>query len=325
MKDSISIVLCSYNGKRFLQEQLDSILSQTCHQWQLMARDDLSSDGSEDVLRDFGTLGGSSDIVPNDKIRLGVKGNFSFMLEKALETSSRYIALSDQDDVWVTNKLSEQLELMKKLEQSFANSPLLIYSDLEVVDVTLSSIAPSMMRFNGFKHEAKNTLSVLLSQNFVTGCTVLINKPLLEIALPIPNEALMHDWWLALCAAVFGQIGFIDEPLVMYRQHDSNEVGAKNIRDFINPFSKSWLKRWLEGKDNLFQSMKQAEALAERIRERDPHNSNLALVEDYAELQGASGVQRIKRIKQLGIHAQSKTRHLLLLSRLLSSPSSNDG
>ena len=127
----------------------------------------------------------------------------------------------------------------------------------------------------------------------------------------------MHDWWLALCAAVFGHIGFIDKPLVKYRQHGSNEVGAKHLNDYLNPCTGEWKRHWLEGRVNLFQSMKQAEALAERIREHDPQNPNLALVESYASLQTLSRWQRVKKIQQLGVHAQSNSRQALLLSRLL--------
>jgi len=165
----------------------------------------------------------------------------------------------------------------------------------------------------------------LLTQNFVTGCTVLVNRRLLDIALPIPEEALMHDWWLALCAAVFGHIGFVDKPLVKYRQHGNNEVGAKHFGDFLNPMTGKWKNRWYEGRENLFQSMKQAQALADRIREHDPDNPNLALVEEYASLYGMSPVKRIQRLHDLGVHAQSGVRQMLLLSRLLLTPRDYNG
>jgi len=146
---------------------------------------------------------------------------------------------------------------------------------------------------------------------------MMVNRKLLDIALPIPEDALMHDWWLALCATVFGHMGYIDEQLVKYRQHGGNEVGAKHFNDFLNPISGGWRKRWQEGRDNLFQTMKQAQALAERIREYDPVNPHLPMVEAYASLQYDNPMRRIKKIKQLGIHAQSSARHMLLLSRLL--------
>jgi len=221
------------------------------------------------------------------------------------------------------DKLSVQMETMLRLEHEFPAMPLLVYSDMSVVDASLKMIAPSFMNYQSIQHEY-NPIPILLAQNFVTGCTVMVNRKLLDIALPIPEEALMHDWWLALCAAVFGHIGFIDKPLVKYRQHGNNEVGAKHIGNFLNPMTGKWKEHWLEGRENLFNSMKQAQVLAERIRQHDPKNPNLALVEGYASLLGLSPFLRIRKLHQLGVHAQSNVRQMLLLSRLLFTPKNNE-
>ncbi len=181
------------------------------------------------------------------------------------------------------------------------------------------------MQYQGIRPKVDDPLKVLLVQNFMTGCTMLVNRRLLDIALPIPKEALMHDWWLALCAAVFGHIGFIDKPLVKYRQHGGNEVGAKHISDFLNPMTGKWKIRWLEGRGNLFQSMQQARVLAERIREHDPKSPHLALVETYASLESFAPLQRVQKINALGVYTQSKMRQMLLLSRLLLSPRVKNG
>jgi len=323
--NEVCVVLAVYNGQHFIEQQLDSICSQKYQDWDLFIRDDASRDASLSIVENFAKKNSHVDIIEDLEGNLGAKKSFVSLLESKQLESYSYVAFSDQDDVWMQDKLLRQLEEMYKLEGAFPNTPLLVYSDMEVVDASLDMISSSFMDYQGIHHEDKQALQVLLTQNFSTGCTMLVNRKLLDIALPMPDDVLMHDWWLALCAAVFGSIGFIDEPLLKYRQHGNNEVGAKHLSDFLNPRTGAWKQRWLDGQKNLFQSMKQAEALAERIRERDPHNLNLALVEDYAALQNLSGVQRIKKIKLLGIHAQSKTRQLLLLSRLLLSPSSNHG
>jgi hypothetical protein len=154
---------------------------------------------------------------------------------------------------------------------------------------------------------------------------MLVNRKLLDVALPLPEEALMHDWWLALCAAVFGHIGYIEKPLVKYRQHGKNEVGAKHLGDFLNPFTAKWKNRWLVGRKNLFQSMKQAQALAKRIREYDPSNKHLALIEAYASLAHMPPWKRVRKLHELGVHAQSTPRQILLLSRLLLTPQIRNG
>jgi len=314
---SIGIVLAIYNGGNFLEQQLKSIAAQDYQPWVLYARDDVSGDDSLSTVEEFTKQDRRFNVIADKQGNLGAKANFSSLIEIPVLDSHQYIAFSDQDDVWVKDKLSIQMDAMQRLESKFPGSALLVHSDMSVVDASLDMVASSFMVYQGIHHEEEHPLKVLLAQNFVTGCTMLVNRKLLNIALPVPEEALMHDWWLALCAAVFGHIGFVDKPLVKYRQHGNNEVGAKHIGNFLNPMSGKWKSRWLAGRDNLFQSMQQAQVLAERIRQHDPKNPNLLLVEAYASLQQEAPLQRVKKIQQLGVHAQSKIRQALLLSRLM--------
>jgi len=309
------ILLATYNGAAFLPEQLESIVSQA-EGWKLLVRDDGSHDGTRKLLRNIVDKN-SAVIVINDGLeRLGAPGNFARLLEKAKEQGAGYCALSDQDDLWLPAKLAEQLTQIKVLEQKFPHCPILIHSDLEVVNRNLEIIHPSFMQYQGIHHEDVDPLSVLLCQNFVTGSTVMINRPLLDLALPVPKEVLMHDWWLALCAAVFGRLGYNRVPLVKYRQHGNNEVGARNMRHLMNPIKNNWHQHWSNGCDNLVRSILQARALAERIREHDPKNSHLHLVEEYASLMELSPMNRIRKVHELGIHMQSSLRHMLMISRL---------
>ena len=210
-KGSVCIAMGIYNGSFFLEQQLQSILDQGHQNWLVLAGDDASQDNSTEVVSRY--LSEQISIQHSEKNQ-GVAGNFNKLLSEALKTPSEYIALSDQDDVWKTEKLQEQLHLMKQLESQNPGKPVLVHSDMEVVDSELQQIAPSFMRFQGVRQEDENPLRILLVQNFVTGCTVLMNRRLLEIALPLPVNTLMHDWWLALCAATMGKIGFVPMPLV---------------------------------------------------------------------------------------------------------------
>ncbi|MBN4076889.1 glycosyltransferase family 2 protein [Mariprofundus ferrooxydans] len=308
--------MATFNGDAFLKQQLDSICMQD-GSWHLIIRDDGSTDLTAEILSSYKRIHGNISVITDQFGNQGACCNFNKLLIEAEKvTSNQYFLLADQDDVWEWDKLKKQLTLMKCMEKKHPDQAILIHSDLAVVDQDLNTIDLSMMRYQGIQHEPLKPLNVLLTHNFVTGCTILMNRRLLEFALPMPADALMHDWWLALCAAVFGHIGYIDQPLVKYRQHDRNEVGAKHVNEFLNPLSKVFQKRWVEGKINLFKSMKQAQVLAERIREHDPENQHLALVEEYASLQYLSPMQRLFRLQKLGVHAQSSIRQALLLSRL---------
>ena len=313
----ISIALGIYNGSRFLEQQVKSIFSQQFHHWNLLVRDDHSQDNSIQILK---CLCADKNQISIDQEKFENQGaikNFSVLLEESMSTSSEYVALADQDDVWDPNKLSEQLSLMKQVEAKFPDQPVLIYSDMEVVDESLNLIAPSYMQYQGIQHETSNPLRVLLAQNFVTGCTILVNRQLLKIALPIPDEAQMHDWWLALCAATFGQIAYVNKPLLKYRQHGSNEVGAKSLFKLLNPFQNNYYQFWSKGRERVLGSIQQARVLADRVRKYDCSNSSLAMIEGYAQLQKKHPLQRVKKISELRIHAQSNLRHLLMLSRLI--------
>ena len=141
-----------------------------------------------------------------------------------------YVALCDQDDIWDAEKLALSSQAMRKAqEQHGAAKPLLLHTDLMVIDAEGHLVASSLMQIQKIAHAAQEPLKTLLVQNFVTGCTVLVNRPLLEAALPVPEEALMHDWWFALIAASLGDLIFLPRPIVHYRQHGRNTVGAKKF------------------------------------------------------------------------------------------------
>jgi len=316
---SVGIILATHNGECFLKEQIQSIIHQTYRDWNLYIHDDASCDSSRDIIRDFSQTDQRIHILIDDNSNLGAKDNFSFLMQHDDLHSYDYIFFSDQDDVWQPNKMINQLYAMIRMERKFPETALMVYSDMEVVDPLLQKISPSFMVYQGIHHE-NNGLSTLLVQNFVTGCTMLINRKLLNISIPIPTNAIMHDWWIALCAVTFGEIGYIANPLVKYRQHEKNTIGAKHIKNFLNPLSSQWYQHWLNGRTNLFQSMKQAVSLSFRIKNLDPNNPYLISIESYASLAHASPWKRIITLRRLGVHAQSKLRHTLLLSRLLLSP-----
>jgi len=223
----IVVLLATYNGAAFLSEQLDSLFSQTNRDWRLLVRDDNSTDSTSTTLALYQVrYPASFTVVPNSGVQLGASGNFGLLMEQA---DVPYIMFCDQDDVWLPDKVEVTFRKMHELEAAFgSDAPLLVHSDLRVVDQALRPVADSLWRMQKTNPSA-NSLNRLLMQNNATGCTMMINRALLELACPIPVSARMHDWWLMLVAGAFGHIAFVERPTMLYRQHGANDSGATRV------------------------------------------------------------------------------------------------
>lgn len=240
---TILVLLPVFNGARYLSEQIDLILAQ---QWNrqkasgdivnilLLCRDDASTDNSLALLRDYATrYPDNIRLVQDSAGNLGAAGNFSALMRVAESEavshpgSQPYIALADQDDIWHVNKLQRSLTAMLAAENGDTERPVLVHSDLQVVDAAGKPIAASFMSYQGLR-PARASLTAQLVSNTLTGCTAMLNLALIRKALPVPGAAVMHDWWLSLVASAFGSRVYLDEPLVDYRQHDSNTIGARS-------------------------------------------------------------------------------------------------
>ena len=143
------------------------------------------------------------------------------------DSDADYMALCDQDDVWLPGRIAKPLERVRAVErEQGAATPILAHTDLAVVDENLDTIAPSFWAYRHLDPYRGSELNRLLVQNVVTGCTTIINRALARLACPIPESIPMHDWWLALVASAFGRIETVPEATVLYRQHGNNSVGA---------------------------------------------------------------------------------------------------
>lgn len=223
----VTILLATYNGAKFLPEQLDSLLRQEGSvPFRILIRDDGSSDGTQGILADYCRRYPDRIADISDGAATGSAMRNFERLCAACETD--YAMFCDQDDVWERTKLADTYALMQEYQQRFgAAIPILVHTDLTVVAADLTELAPSFVRYQHLRPDC-NLLHHLLVQNNITGCTMLLNKPLLALAKDgFPPEALMHDWWLGLAAAAFGKVAFLDRQTMRYRQHSKNVVGAK--------------------------------------------------------------------------------------------------
>jgi glycosyltransferase involved in cell wall biosynthesis len=220
----VEVLLATYNGERFLREQIESIFAQSYRPLRIVARDDGSRDGTVAILEEYAArFPERFRVLPKSAPTGHAKWNFLRLMEAA---SAEYVAFADQDDVWLPEKISIEMKAMRELEERHAGEPLLVFSDLTVVDEGLAVLSASMWERQGIDPENVHRFARILAQNVVTGCTALLNRPLLELALRMPEEATMHDWWIAVLACGFGAAGVVKEPTVLYRQHGGNVLGA---------------------------------------------------------------------------------------------------
>ncbi len=249
---SIDVLLATYNGARYLRPQIESILDQEDVSFRILVRDDGSVDETQALIEHYTRNRPDRIIRVSGPDHLGAVGNFACLLREA---SAPYAALSDQDDVWAPHKLRTLLGVMRDLESRYGiGTPLLVHSDLTVVDETLRERHSSFWRYSGFDPRGTN-FPRLLIKNTVTGCASLVNRALIELALPIPRAALVHDYWLALVAGAAGHFGIVEEPLDMgalrrqaaalsERCHASIAPEYRTlIEDFVNLPARNWIGR----------------------------------------------------------------------------------
>lgn len=224
MEEKIDILLATYNGEKYLKEQLDSILNQTYKNIRIIISDDCSKDTTPEILKEYQKKDDRIELHIQ-KNNLGVVKNIEFLLK---EVKSPYYMLADQDDYWLPEKAEKSLE---KLKEEKAD---LVFGDLEVVDKNLNTMYSS---FNDYMlltrkiNKYINSYKVNYLYNCITGCTVLAKKETIEKIIPLPTNSkrLIHDHWIGLMVALNGKLAYVPEKYIRYRQHGNNEVGTEKI------------------------------------------------------------------------------------------------
>ena len=256
----IDVLLSTHNGARYLADQLKSIFRQDIGDWRLIIRDDSSSDNTLQIVERFRALDPTRiTVLGGPGRRLGVAKSYEYLLRNS---SSPYVAFCDQDDVWFPEKLRLLRARIQRLEEELGTAmPILVHSDLTVVNEHMETVSNSFWRHQKLDPRKMQSLARLLVQNCVTGCATLINRALADFALTIPEDAIMHDWWLALHAVAEGRIEVLTQRTVKYRQHEANDTGAKEWElDYV-------LRNMLQGRkrlrSGLLKTRRQAQALLE--------------------------------------------------------------
>ncbi len=219
--ETIDILLTTYNGEKYLKEQIDSILNQTYKNFNLIISDDCSNDMTRNILKEYEKKDPRIKVYFQEE-NLGYVKNFEFLLNKV---ENELYMLSDQDDVWMPQKIEKTYNYLKQQNAD------LVFTDLIVVDETLNEMYPSFNDLMKYSKKAKKYSDYRLEYlyNCVTGCTLMSKKKFLENILPVPDNSqyVIHDFWIPLVVSLKGKIKYLDEPLIKYRQHGNNQVGAK--------------------------------------------------------------------------------------------------
>ena len=297
--------MCTYNGEKYLLDQLNSIQSQSVLPDELVICDDRSTDRTIEIIQNFKNLCPFQVSIYINKENLGSTKNF----EKAIKLCvGDIIVLSDQDDVWHNNKLESICSKFYSSQNCSA-----VFTNADIVDENLSSLNALLWDTETFRKKDQNrfisggAVDILLNHNIVTGATMAFKKEFVDFFVPIP-ENWVHDGWIALLIAIFGKIEVIDKPLIKYRQHSSQQLGAVETGIFKKTLNK--ISMFLEDSKQYATSAK-ATCLddAERFKQvikilslsKHPHDEAVLLkLESKVEhlvTRGSLPFNRIQRVK----------------------------
>ena len=222
---TVAILMSTYNGEKYLREQIDSIIAQSYVDWHLYIRDDGSTDSTPNIIASYEKKDSRISFFNRNNIKnMGVTKSFLYLLNN---TEASLYMFSDQDDVWKQDKILLSVKAMK--EKNPLNHPACVFTELEVVDKTLSPLR--LMNNNAIWYDFPH----FLFGNCVTGSTMMINqrlKSILKLNATNIDAVYLHDWWIALMTSTLGQLIYIKEPTILYRQHGDNVEGSKKNNIF---------------------------------------------------------------------------------------------
>lgn len=298
--DKIAILMATYNGEKYICQQIDSILSQTCKDWELYIHDDGSTDNTIAALESYVEKYPNKIHLIDGKSTGGAKYNFFYLFG---QVEAPYYMTCDQDDVWLDKKIGLTYDKMLTIETK-ADVPCLVYTELRVVDSELNTIADTMSGYQSLDCH-KRTINQFILQNSVTGCTMMVNRALRDKMLRITDidNTIMHDWWAALVAAQFGKTAFIDEPTILYRQHGDNSLGALGINKLSYIVRRVWQKKQIQ--ESMRLGRLQAREFAKTYNLSDD-----SLAVRYAALEGKSRCVRQRFYKENDMYKTGTMRRL---------------
>ena len=221
----LAILLATYNSSRYLSELLDSLVNQTYTDFTIYVRDDGSTDSTLQILESYLSKYDNIVILHDKQKARRAMGSFIWLLEKV---TADYYMFCDHDDIWLPRKVELSLSKIQQIERR--GCPAIVCTDLVVTDSNLNIISFSLWSYMKLHPKLLTKLNYAVSCNLFTGCTMIINRAAKEVSLPVSPRAVMHDSWIGLkVLAAGGDVGWIESPQILYRQHSDNLFGAHRV------------------------------------------------------------------------------------------------
>jgi glycosyltransferase involved in cell wall biosynthesis len=299
MKPTISILMSTYNGELYLHKQIESILNQTVSNFSLIIRDDGSKDQTKEIIKSY-TDSRIKILEFGDNI--GIVRSFSKLLESQ---ESDYFFFCDQDDIWNSTKIDDQIKLLRQMEESIGkNKPCMTFSDLSIIDSNDKPINESLWKY-GKINPSRNSINYLLVQPIVTGCAMAGNKSLSSLMRPIPVGVFMHDWWASIVASYFGAILPYEKSTIQYRVHFNNRLGMSEA-GFWNSLVKFKLNNY---KEFYNATIDQAKEFTLKYKEISA-DSNFQIIREFSTIKDRNRIQRILILNKHNIQRSSIFRNI---------------
>ena len=227
----VAVLLAVYNGAKYISELLDSLNAQTYDNFTCYIHDDGSKDDTMKICREYADRYPYRFVIRDYPPTGGAKNNFLSLMKDVEED---YIMFCDQDDIWLKDKILRSVEKILETENGRKDVPALVYTDLKITSSDLTVKEESYIKHMGITPEKYNLL-YLLHTGIIPGCAFIINKRLLECSMKYQDSSViyMHDWWVMLVLYLCnGAIGIVNQPLILYRQHEANCLGVVR-RNFL--------------------------------------------------------------------------------------------
>lgn len=285
----IQVLLSSYNGEKYIREQIDSILAQEGVTVSLLIRDDGSSDGTKEILKEYAEKHHNVSVFYGENV--GVIKSFFSLIDR-VDADKEYVAFADQDDVWLSDKLYSAITL---LEMEKEDSPLVYCSAIQLVDAELNPISAAIT-YPDIRIDFGNALV----ENMCTGCTSVINHHMLLVLKErTPEFTVMHDFWIYLVGTCLGKVVRDEKSYILYRQHGDNVVGSASSK------VENYKRRIKNFKKNRGQLTRQAEELVRLYGEQMPEDKK-ELAEELVQAKKKRRVRR-KLVKEHKVFRQRKS------------------
>lgn len=299
----VHIVLATYNGEKFIKQQLDSILENSYKDILVEVCDDGSSDGTVEIVKKYAEQYECVKFHQNEK-NLGYVMNF---MEGIKRSRSPYVMLCDQDDIWHADKIEKTLGRMQKLEKSEGNrNPIMVYTDAMNYDSDTGKELGSFHQSSRLDTKKVDTAHLFM-ENKCIGCTVMMNAAIREYLKELPEEIRVHDWWLALICSHFGKISYIAETTLQYRQHSGNMIGGSGFLDYV----KNRLQNVSRQREAIRETFIQGEAFY-KIFGKELSAEKKEIAKQFAEMSGASAFKRRKNMIHYGFCKSGFVRNIAL-------------